>query len=194
MKMLAPVLIALAFLLISPANAADYVKGFNAYLRGDYALAQRELRPLGERGNVLAQYRLGVMYNNGDGVKQDFRQAVTWFYRAATLGYAPAQKSLGIKYEKGQGVERDYGEAVSWYRYGADQGYAIAQYRLGRMYVLGRGIQRDFTKAVVWFNLAAAQEVEDAATARDAVATQLTPQQLVEANSKTRKALQKAEN
>lgn len=60
--------------------------------------------------NVLAAYKLGVMYNNGEGVPQDFREAVNWFYRAASLGYAPAQSSLGIKFEKGQGVKRDYGD------------------------------------------------------------------------------------
>jgi TPR repeat protein len=194
MKILSPVLIVLMSLLISPANAQNYVKAFNAYLRGDYALAEREFRPLAERGNVLAQYKLGLMYNNGEGVKQDFGEAFRWFHRAAAQGYAPAQRSLGVKFEKGQGVKRNYGEAVRWYRHGAEQGDAAAQYRLGRMYVLGRGIRRDFTAAVAWFNLAADQKIEDAATARDAVAARLTPQQLAEAKRKTREVQLKARN
>lgn len=194
MKLFPPVLLVLVSLLISPVSAQDYVKAFNAYLRGDYELAQREFRPLAERGNVLAQYKLGLMYNRGEGVRRDFGEAVRWFHRAASQGYAPAQRSLGIKYEKGQGVERNYGEAVRWYRYGAEQGDAGAQYRLGRLYVLGRGIRRDFTEAVAWFNLAAGQKIEDAATARDAVAAQLTPQQLAEAERKTRAAMLKAKN
>lgn len=194
MKLFPPVLIVLVSLLIFPANAQDYVKGFNAYLRGDYALAEREFRPLAERGNVLAQYKLGLMYNRGEGVRQDFAKAVKWFFRAATLGYAPAQTGLGIKFEKGQGVKRDYGEAARWYRHSAEQGDATAQYRLGRMYVLGRGVRRDFTEALAWFNLAADQEIDDAATARDAVAARLTPQQLAEAERKTREAKLKAKN
>ncbi len=189
-----PILLGAMALLIAPANAQDYVKAFNAHLRGDYALAEREFRPLAERGNVLAQYKLGLMHNNGEGVEQNFGEAALWFHRAAVLGYAPAQRSLGIKYEKGQGVERNYGEAVRWYWYSAEQGDATAQYRLGRMYVLGRGIQRDFTEAVAWFNLAAGKKVEDAATARDSVAAWLTPQQLAEAERKTRAALQRANN
>ncbi len=104
MRLFPPVLFILVLLLISPASAQDYVTAFNAYLRGDYALAEREFRPLAERGNVLAQYKLGLMYNNGEGVPQDFREAVNWFNRAAVLGYAPAQSSLGVKFEKGQGV------------------------------------------------------------------------------------------
>ncbi len=194
MKILSPVLIVLLSLMLSPASAQNYVNAFNAYLRGDYALAEREFRPLAERGNVLAQYKLGLMYNNGEGVKQDFGEAVRWFHRAASLGYAPAQRGLGIKFEKGQGVLRNYGEAVRWYRFGADQGDAASQYRLGRMYVLGRGLRRDFTEAFAWFNLAADQKIEDAAIARDSVALRLSPQQLVEAERKTRRAQLKAKN
>lgn len=194
MKILSPVLIVMMSLLISPANAQNYVNAFNAYLRGDYALAERQFRPLAERGNVLAQYKVGLMYNNGEGVKQDFGEAVKWFHRAASQGYAPAQRGLGIKFEKGQGVKRNYGEAVRWYRHGADQGDAASQYRLGRMYVLGRGLRRDFTLALAWFNLAADQKIEDAAIARDSVAARLTPQQLAEAERKTREVRLKAKN
>lgn len=192
MKLFLPILSVLLLFLISPANSQDFVKAFNAYRLGDYAVAMRELRPLAERGNVLAQYRIGIMYNNGEGVRQDFGEAVRWFQRAAILGYAPAQSSLGVKYEKGQGVRRNYGEAVKWYRHGAEQGYAGAQYRLGRMYVLGHGVRRNYTEAVAWFNLAANQGVEDAATARDSVAARLTPQQLAKAEHKFRERSQQA--
>ncbi len=189
MKLFPPVLAVLTLLLISPANAKDYVTAFNAYQLGDYAVALRKFRPLAERGNVLAQYKLGLMYNNGEGVRQNFGKAAKWFNRAAIQDYAPAQTRLAIKYEKGQGVTRNYREAVNWYRHGAEQGNAIAQYRLGRMYVLGRGVRRDYTEAVVWFNLAATQGVEDAAIARDTVAARLSPQQIAEASRKTREWL-----
>lgn len=190
MKLIPPVVFVVVALLISPANAQDYVTAFNAHLRGDYALAEREFRPLAEHGNVLAQYKLGLMYNNGEGVPKDFHEAVNWFYRAASLGYAPAQSSLGVKFEKGQGIERDYGEAVEWYRRGAEQGYATAQYRLGRMYALGHGVGRDYTEAMAWFKLAAAQGLEYAATARDAVAARLTLPQLADEERKTPENLQ----
>lgn len=194
MKLFSPVLLVLVALLISPAHGQDYIKGFNAYLRGDYELAQREFRPLAERGNVLAQYKLGVMYSNGEGVRQDFSEAVRWFHRAAILGYAPAQNSLGVKYEKGLGVKRNYGEAVRWYRHGAEQGYATAQYRLGRMYALGRGVKRNYAAAILWFKTAAAQGVEDAAIAQDSVAARLSPQQLETEERRSRETLQQAEN
>ncbi len=194
MKLISPVLLVLVSLLISPAHAQDYIKGFNAYLRGDYELAQREFRPLAERGNVLAQYKLGVMYNNGKGVLQDFSEAFRWFHRAAILGYAPAQNIVGVKYEKGQGVKRDYRQAVKWYRYGAEQGYANAQYRLGRMYALGRGVKRNYKEAVTWFKIAAAKGVEDAELTRASVAAHLTPEDLAAAERKSGENLQQAGN
>lgn len=190
MKLFPPVLAVLALLLILPANAQDYVTASNAYQRGDYATALREFRPLAQRGNVLAQYKLGLMYNNGEGVPKDLHEAVNWFYRAASLGYAPAQSSLGVKFEKGQGVERDYGRAVEWYRHGAKQHYATAQYRLGRMYALGHGVELDYAEAVAWFKRAAAQGHEDAATARDAVARQLKNQRLDDAEREIHDNLQ----
>ena len=195
MKLFPPVLLVLVTLLVSPANAQgsineqDYIKAFKPYLRGDYSVAKREFRRLAERGNVLAQYKLGLMYNNGEGVRQDFREAVMWFSRAAVQGYAPAQTSLGVKYEHGQGVKRSNREAVRWYRHAATQGHATAQYRLGRMYVQGRGARRNLTGAVAWFILAAAQGVEDAATARVAVAALLSRSQIAEAERKAREWL-----
>ncbi len=194
MKLIPPGLLALVWLLVSPAHAQDYIKGFNAYLRGDFARAQQEFRPLAESGNVLAQYKLGVMYHNGEGVRQDFGEAVRWFHRAAMLGYAPAQNSVGVMYEKGRGVKRSYRDAVEWYRASAEQGYARAQYRLGRMYALGRGVQRDFTEAVVWFNIAATNGIEDAALASESVAARLTPEQLAAVERKSRDKFAKNDN
>ena len=44
---------------------ADYKAGMDAYYRGDYAKALRELRPLAEHGNAQPQNVLGGMYDNG---------------------------------------------------------------------------------------------------------------------------------
>ncbi len=54
------------------------------------------------------------MYQYGQGVVQDYKQAVAWYKKAAAQGYAPAQFNLGVMYGKGQGVARDYVEALKW--------------------------------------------------------------------------------
>ena len=77
---------------------ADVAAGAQAYKRGDYATALREWRPLAEQGDANAQYNLGVMYRNGEGVPEDDRQAAFWYRKAAEQGDASAQNNLGLMY------------------------------------------------------------------------------------------------
>ena len=49
-----------------------------------------------EQGFAAAQYNLGLMYANGQGVHQDDAQAVRWYRKAAEQGYAKAQYNLGL--------------------------------------------------------------------------------------------------
>ena len=55
-----------------------------------------------------AQYNLGVMYDNGQGVPQDYNEAVKWYMLAAEQGYSKAQYNLGLMYALGHGVIKDY--------------------------------------------------------------------------------------
>ena len=54
--------------------------------------------------NAQAQYNLGVMYDEGRGVRQDGAEAVRWFRQAAEQGLAEAQHILGAMYANGRGV------------------------------------------------------------------------------------------
>ena len=101
---------------------ADTETGMDAYNRGDYATALKELRPLAEQGDANAQFNLGVLYYNGEGVSQDYVQARQWFEKAAAQGYVYAQNSLGVLYYKGQGVLQDYVQAHMWYSLAAANG------------------------------------------------------------------------
>ena len=47
-----------------------------------------------EQGPALAQFALGVCYENGHGVTQDYAQAVEWYRKAADQGNAFAQDRL----------------------------------------------------------------------------------------------------
>ena len=82
------------------------------------------------------------MYAEGQGVPQDYAEAVKWFRLAADQGNATAQYNLGLMYDKGQGVPQNYAEAVKWYRLAADQGNAVAQFNLGVMYDKARACRR----------------------------------------------------
>jgi uncharacterized protein len=139
-------------------TAADpFEDGQAAYDRGDYATALKLWRPLAEHGAVEAQYNLGVMYDNGQGVLKDYVSAMKWYRRAAALGDLQAQMILGWIFEIGHGVTADYGEALKWYRLAADHGDAQAQNNVGLMYAKGKGVQEDDNQAVRWFRLASEQ-------------------------------------
>ena len=75
---------------------ADFKAGENAYHRGDYATALREWQPLAKQGHAVAQYNLGLLYANGQGVPKDDAQARQWYEKAAVQGHADAQVNLGI--------------------------------------------------------------------------------------------------
>jgi len=62
------------------------------------------------------------MYDNGQGVIQDYKEAVKWYRLAAEQGYAEAQTNLGFMYERGQGVLQDNATAHMWYNIGAANG------------------------------------------------------------------------
>jgi len=63
---------------VGPAWSGPLEDGRAAYGRGDYANAMRILLPLAENGNANAQYDLGLMYDNGRGVAQDYPLAAKW--------------------------------------------------------------------------------------------------------------------
>ena len=79
-----------------------------------------------QQGDAEAQIKIGVMYDYGRGVAQDFAAAVSWYRKAANQNNAEAQTGLGHMYTNGRGVEKDYAAANSWYRLAADQGHARA--------------------------------------------------------------------
>jgi len=128
-----------------------------AYERGDYPTALRLFLPLAEQGNTVAQFNVGIMYDKGQGVAQDYREAENWYRLAAEKGYANAEYALGALYYAGQGVAQDYRETVRWSRLAAEQGNDWAQLLLGNMYENGRGIVEDSRQAAMWYRLAAEQ-------------------------------------
>ena len=112
---------------------------------------------LANKGYAAAQYYLGYCYYNGEGVTQDYTEAVKWYRKAAEQGNATAQNNLGNRYYYGEGVTQDYAEAVKWYRKAAEQGNAQAQCNLGYCYSNGEGVTQDYAEAVKWYRKAVEQ-------------------------------------
>jgi TPR repeat protein len=87
---------------------ADFQAGLDAANHKDYGTAMREWRPLAEQGLAGAQFNLGQLYHQGQGVTQDYTMARQWWEQAAAQGHAGAQYNLAVLYLNGQGVPQDY--------------------------------------------------------------------------------------
>ena len=68
------------------AFSADFQKGLDAAQKGDFATALKEWKLTAEQGHASAQTNLGTMYDDGQGVLQDYIRAHMWFNIAASSG------------------------------------------------------------------------------------------------------------
>ena len=148
----------------------------------DYeALSVPELETLANKGDAEAQYWLGLRFEKGTGVVQNYLEAVKWYRLAVEEGVAEAQYDLGVMYAYGQGVTQDYKEAIKLYHLSADQGYAYAQSILGKMFFNGDGVSIDYEKAYFWFLIAVenadADYLDSYSQDRDKTAAKLTTAQ-----------------
>lgn len=138
-------------------------------------------RKAAEQDDPVAMRNVGLAYYDGDAVRKDDKQAFAWFQKAAEKGDAPAQYNLGVCYAQGKGTERDRASAVAWFRRAADQGIAKAQERLGLMLAQGEGTTINLVEAYKWLALAGKADEPNAPAARDRIARQMSPAQIVEA-------------
>ena len=121
-----PIAVVLSIVCLAVPAWADFQAGKDAYDRGDYATALNEWRPLAEQGDPSAQFRLGLLYENGEGVPRDFAKARLWYEKAAVQGEAKAQFYLGIQSAFGEGGPLDLVQAHMWYSLAAGNGNAHA--------------------------------------------------------------------
>jgi len=199
----AALILIVLLLMAGPANAEPFEDATKAYHSGDYETAYRFIKPLAEGGLPEAQLNLGLMYEKGQGVPQDYAEAlkwyrkaaeqgnakaVMWYRKAAEQGNAEAQFGLGHMYDERLGVPQDYAEAAKWYRRAAEQGFAEAQTNLGIMYFTGQGVPKDYVLAHMWFNRATsrypASEISKRKRAenfRNVAASKMTSAQIAEA-------------
>jgi TPR repeat protein len=75
-----------------------------------------------DQGHASAQFNLGISYDNGQGVPQNYAEAVKWYRLAADQGDASAQYNLGQMYRLGEGVPQDYVSAHMWLNQSAAKG------------------------------------------------------------------------
>jgi TPR repeat protein len=116
----------LLLLMIGPAVADDVRTGTSLYVRGDYGAAAAVLKPLAEEGNVLAQFAIAAMYDDGRGLPQNLPRALSWYKKAAHAGLVDAQYMVGRFYGGGRGVKQNPSTAFYWFNLAAAGGHPRA--------------------------------------------------------------------
>lgn len=110
-------------------------RGIEAAGRGDHGEAYWLWRPLADAGMAEAQYHLGWLYANGDGLRVDVPKAILWWERAAANGYPDAEFAIGMAYLNGEPktLKKDFGKALEWFVRAARQGNPDAREILERL-------------------------------------------------------------
>lgn len=154
------------------ATAEDEFRaGTRLYYAGDRKAALEQLRRAAEHGHPIAQWKLGKIYETGDGVPVNDAKAVE-FYREVIDNHADDARgtpqaafvasafvSLGSYYLRGvekAAIRPNIDRARELYTYAASIfGDTEAQYRLGRLYLEASGEERDPRQAARWLTVAA---------------------------------------
>jgi uncharacterized protein len=182
----------LASAMALPAVADPLDEGLEAYRAKDFAKAVALWRPLADKGDPVAEYRIGTLYAEGRGVEQNDETALMWFLRAAKKGEPSAQYDVGASYMGGNGAKKDEAEAAKWFLRAANQGMVYAQFNIGLLYASGTGVQQDNIEAFKWLELAlfalpAGGPRSDVSKAIVDVAAKMNSEDIAEAKSRERK-------
>ncbi len=76
------------------AQSPGLNEGMQALAQARFGEAVRVLGPLAQQGNSEAQYAIGTMYANGDGLPQDVARAERLFRAAAAQGHDKAREQI----------------------------------------------------------------------------------------------------
>lgn len=118
---------------LSEANKAnlEYLRGQEAWRRGELRSAFRNFLAAAEAGMVPAFRIVGQFYQNGDGVNADEKAAISWYRRASANGDESAANNIAC-------IWRDLGKpaaALRWFERAVKLGDADANLEIARIYV-----------------------------------------------------------
>jgi TPR repeat protein len=139
-----------------------------------------------EHGNAVSQFWLGVAYESGKGVQQDFKEALRWLAKSAHQGNADGQNLMGQMFEEGEGVPVNYVQAAKWYRAACENrpdrgGAGQGCNNLGLLYLDGHGVKPSRVEAYKYFKLCSCS------SNLDELKPEMTATEIAEAERQTEK-------
>lgn len=113
------------------------------------------LRLAAANGDPSAAFEVGARLAEGKGTPQNFHEAIIWYQKSASQGFAQSQYRLGTLYERGLGVKADMARAQMWYQRAAEQGHVKAMHNLAVLSAGRASGTPDYVSAARWFEGAA---------------------------------------
>ena len=142
-----------------PVNMADAIK---------------YLTQAAEKGQAVAQYRLGTLYERGQGVAADPVKAAHWYELSANQGNRKAMHNLAVSYAGGAGGKKNMAEAARWFAKAAALGLSDSQFNLAVLYERGDGVPQSLLDAYKWYSIAAAAGDTESKQRMNVLGTQLS--------------------
>lgn len=104
----------------SPYRTPIFRKANELAKEGKYEEAMQTY--LKEKNNPWCQVNIGVLYEKGQGVAQDYKKAIEWYKKAADQGDEVAMRNIGLSYWEGSGVPKNCDEAMKWLKLATEKG------------------------------------------------------------------------
>ncbi len=101
------------FSVFSQANVVD--DGYKAYNDNDHKRAVELWSKACNSGDIEGCIFLGLMYKNGEGVKQDTLKAIELFTNTCNRGAGSGCYNLGMMYKNGEMVRQDREMALKYF-------------------------------------------------------------------------------
>jgi uncharacterized protein len=136
----------------------DYQQAIVLLEKKEFAAAASFLERAANRGVIVAQYRLGMMYAQGIGIERDLSLALRWLKTAAPNYEAAAQQLQAVRYELRNAYTDEFDR--SWAA--AQTGDALSMFKLAIMFQDGVGTSPNAARALEWLEKAAQLNVADA--------------------------------
>lgn len=121
----------------------------------NYKNALRAYELAAVKGDSIAQFNAGLIYEKGKGIPVDYHKAQSYYTTAAEKGHIQAMVQLAGLYFNGVLGSRDEKEALRWYQKAADAKDREALYYLGLFSETGIGMDLDYKAAQKYYQASA---------------------------------------
>ena len=126
------------------------------------------------KGQAVAQYRLGTLYERGQGVQADPAKAAHWYEMSANQGNRKAMHNLAVSFASGATGKKNMAEAARWFAKAAALGLSDSQFNLAVLYERGDGVPQSLLDAYKWYSIAAATGDSESKQRMSVLQTQLS--------------------